>query len=117
MNITHSETYMSIKISAENALFCHKILALIYVSNLCHTVPANLSLPCFPTSVKMATTGRAETQALKNNLQAQLDRLLTQMEDLEELRDEIDADEYEELRDDTAAQLMVCAAADNGSQS
>lgn len=74
----------------------------------------------------MASHGAEETERLKLNVQEQLNRgspllapnlrlpdpplraaagLLTQLQDLEELRDEIDDDEYAEVRNDTLEQL------------
>lgn len=86
---------------------------------------------------KMAGRGQDETKKLKENLEAQLDRLVNQLSDLEEaklvlwccgfsklydacvrallhvsvrpsvpsLREELDADEYEEMKKDTLDQL------------
>ncbi|CAE7476766.1 LZIC [Symbiodinium sp. KB8] len=54
----------------------------------------------------MASHGQKETATLQKNLQAQLDRLLLQLEDLDELREEIDDDEYEEIKRDTKEQLQ-----------
>ena len=42
---------------------------------------------------------------LTKNITETLDRLLTQLEDLEQLRDELDDDEYQEMREDTENQL------------
>ena len=55
----------------------------------------------------MASHGSEETEKLKENLQEQLNRLLTQMSDLEELREELDDDEYEETRKETIDQMQV----------
>jgi hypothetical protein len=74
----------------------------------------------------MASHGKKETEALKHNLQGQLDRLLLQLEvrclvtacyevspphltlqDLDELREEIDDEEYDEIKSDTKEQLQV----------
>jgi hypothetical protein len=49
--------------------------------------------------------GAAETEKLKANIQDQLSRLLQQLQDLEELRDELEDDEYEETRRDTLEQM------------
>lgn len=46
-----------------------------------------------------------ETEKLKQNLEAQLERLVQQLADLEECRDELDADEYEETKEETMEQL------------
>lgn len=51
--------------------------------------------------------GAEETDRLKQNMQDQLTKLLTQLQDLEELRDELDDDEYEETRADTLEQMKV----------
>ena len=42
--------------------------------------------------------GNAETLRLKANIEDQLDRLLTQLQDLEDMREDFDDDEYEEAR-------------------
>ena len=42
---------------------------------------------------------------LTKNITETLDRLLTQLEDLEQLRDELDDDEYQEMREDTENQI------------
>mmetsp|Transcript_51916 Transcript_51916/g.127444 ORF Transcript_51916/g.127444 Transcript_51916/m.127444 type:complete len:189 (+) Transcript_51916:86-652(+) len=49
--------------------------------------------------------GNAENDVLKANVEDQLNRLLSQLEDLEELKDDLDDDEYEETKRDTLAQL------------
>mmetsp|Transcript_14890 Transcript_14890/g.27522 ORF Transcript_14890/g.27522 Transcript_14890/m.27522 type:complete len:196 (+) Transcript_14890:671-1258(+) len=53
----------------------------------------------------MVSRGEAETVRLRTNIEAQLNRLLTQMNDLEELRDELEEDEYTTMKADTLAQL------------
>ena len=53
----------------------------------------------------MASRGDVETNKLKANIEDQLNRLLTQLSDLEEMRDELDADEYEATRKETYEQL------------
>ena len=55
----------------------------------------------------MASHGATETQRLKVNIQDQLNRLLQQLTDLEELRDELDDEEYTETRRDTLEQMEV----------
>ena len=47
----------------------------------------------------------AQTDVLKNNLHAQLDRLLEQLTDLDQTKDDMEADEYKEARQDTVDQL------------
>jgi hypothetical protein len=51
--------------------------------------------------------GKEETERLKANIQDQLNRLIAQLQDLEELRAEIEDDEYEETRKDTLEQMAV----------
>lgn len=53
----------------------------------------------------MFSHGKAENEKLKENLEHQLDRLVEQLSDLEDCRDEIDAAEYQETKDDTMEQL------------
>ncbi|XP_013384806.1 protein LZIC-like [Lingula anatina] len=53
----------------------------------------------------MASRGKAETTKLKQNLEEQLDRLIQQLKDLEECKEDLDADEYEETKNDTIEQL------------
>ena len=47
----------------------------------------------------------AQTDVLRNNLHTQLDRLLDQLADLDQIKGEMDADEYKEARQDTVDQL------------
>jgi hypothetical protein len=51
--------------------------------------------------------GTEETAKLKANIEAQLTRLFMQLEDLEELRAELDDEEYTETRRDTLEQMEV----------
>uniref|UniRef100_A0A8D0C3C5 Leucine zipper and CTNNBIP1 domain containing n=1 Tax=Salvator merianae TaxID=96440 RepID=A0A8D0C3C5_SALMN len=53
----------------------------------------------------MASRGTTETSKLKQNLEEQLDRLVQQLQDLEECKDDLDADEYEETKKETLEQL------------
>uniref|UniRef100_A0A8C9I2Q7 Leucine zipper and CTNNBIP1 domain containing n=1 Tax=Piliocolobus tephrosceles TaxID=591936 RepID=A0A8C9I2Q7_9PRIM len=53
----------------------------------------------------MASRGKTETSKLKQNLEEQLDRLMQQLQDLEECREELDTDEYEETKKETLEQL------------
>eukprot|EP00043_Microstomoeca_roanoka_P004323 m.48974 g.48974 ORF g.48974 m.48974 type:complete len:196 (-) comp12439_c2_seq1:93-680(-) len=60
----------------------------------------------------MASRGAKETDALKKNLEEQLERLMVQLNDLEELRhvdrhviEELDDEEYEETKNETIEQL------------
>eukprot|EP00071_Canis_lupus_P020666 XP_013969397.1 protein LZIC isoform X3 [Canis lupus familiaris] len=59
----------------------------------------------FYLEIKMASRGKTETSKLKQNLEEQLDRLMQQLQDLEECREELDADEYEETKKETLEQL------------
>ena len=52
-----------------------------------------------------ANRGASETEALVVSVQQQLERLTAQLADCEELREELDDDEYEETRADTLAQM------------
>ncbi|XP_077619967.1 protein LZIC isoform X2 [Crocuta crocuta] len=58
-----------------------------------------------PSEIKMASRGKTETSKLKQNLEEQLDRLMQQLQDLEECREELDTDEYEETKKETLEQL------------
>lgn len=49
--------------------------------------------------------GSSETIQLKSNLEGQLDRLVAQLADLEECREELEPDEYDEAKRDTLEQL------------
>ncbi|XP_042199602.1 protein LZIC [Callorhinchus milii] len=53
----------------------------------------------------MASRGKSETSKLKQNLEEQLDRLMQQLQDLEECRDELEPEEYEETKQETLEQL------------
>eukprot|EP01108_Squamamoeba_japonica_P009167 TRINITY_DN8459_c0_g1_i1.p1 TRINITY_DN8459_c0_g1~~TRINITY_DN8459_c0_g1_i1.p1 ORF type:complete len:190 (-),score=74.99 TRINITY_DN8459_c0_g1_i1:16-585(-) len=53
----------------------------------------------------MASRGAAESEQLRSQVEAQLNRLLSQLEDLEELKEDLDEDEYEETKNDTIEQL------------
>jgi len=52
-----------------------------------------------------AAPADAESLKLHAQMRAQLDRLVAQLADLEEARDDLDADEYDEMRSDTLEQL------------
>lgn len=47
----------------------------------------------------------AQTDVLRNNLHTQLDRLLDQLTDLDQIKSDMDAAEYDEARQDTVDQL------------
>ena len=47
----------------------------------------------------------AQTDVLRNNLHTQLDRLLDQLTDLDQIRGDMEATEYDEARQDTVDQL------------
>ncbi|KAL9971081.1 hypothetical protein ACROYT_G023567 [Oculina patagonica] len=53
----------------------------------------------------MTSRGQSETQKLKQNLGEQLDRLVAQLADLEECKEDLDEDEYEETKKETLEQL------------
>jgi uncharacterized membrane protein YgaE (UPF0421/DUF939 family) len=53
----------------------------------------------------MASRGKDETVKLRANIQDQLNRLITQLQDLEELREEMEADEYRETKEETLQQM------------
>lgn len=53
----------------------------------------------------MASRGKSETDKLKQNLEEQLDRLVAQLSDLEEVKEDMDDDEYEETKQETLEQL------------
>ncbi len=46
-----------------------------------------------------------KTDVLRNNLDVQLDRLLDQLADLDQIKNEMDENEYNEARQDTVEQL------------
>jgi len=51
--------------------------------------------------------GTLETAKLKANIQDQLSRLIMQLQDLEDLRAELDDEEYTETKRDTFEQMEV----------
>mmetsp|Transcript_36447 Transcript_36447/g.116820 ORF Transcript_36447/g.116820 Transcript_36447/m.116820 type:complete len:182 (+) Transcript_36447:14-559(+) len=53
----------------------------------------------------MASRGVDETKRLRQSIEKQLNRLLVQLSDLEELREELEDDEYEETRSETMREL------------
>lgn len=53
----------------------------------------------------MASRGTAETAKLRENIESQLTRLLTQLQDLEELRAELDQAEYDSMKQETLAEM------------
>ena len=53
----------------------------------------------------MSSRGKEETERLIENARAQLSRLLTQLQDCEDLKEDLDPEEYEETRADTLQQL------------
>eukprot|EP01031_Cornospumella_fuschlensis_P034899 gene34899-42262_t len=50
--------------------------------------------------------GANETNLLKENIEDQLKRLLTQLEDVESMKEELDEDEYQSTRKETIEQLQ-----------
>uniref|UniRef100_A0A1B6CM10 Beta-catenin-interacting ICAT domain-containing protein n=1 Tax=Clastoptera arizonana TaxID=38151 RepID=A0A1B6CM10_9HEMI len=53
----------------------------------------------------MGSKGQEETKKLKKNLEEQLERLIQQLADLEECKEDMDLEEYEESKADTMDQL------------
>jgi len=53
----------------------------------------------------MASRGTAETAKLRGNIESQLTRLLTQLQDLEELKAELDPAEYDSMKQETLAEM------------
>lgn len=53
----------------------------------------------------MASRGKSETGKLRQNMEEQLDRLMQQLADLEECREDLDDEEYEETKKETLEQL------------
>ena len=53
----------------------------------------------------MTSRGQQETSKLRQNMEDQLDRLMQQLSDLEESKEDLDADEYEETKNETLEQL------------
>lgn len=53
----------------------------------------------------MASRGANETDKLRQNVEEQMQRLLSQLEDLETEKDNLDPAEYKEMYDDTIQQL------------
>lgn len=58
----------------------------------------------------MSSRGQTETQKLKQNLEEQLHRLVAQLADLEECREELEDDEYEDTKNETLEQLKEVGA-------
>lgn len=54
----------------------------------------------------MTSRGSNETLKLKSNIQDQMHRLLTQLQDLDEMKDDLEEDEYNESRADTLQQMQ-----------
>ena len=53
----------------------------------------------------MVSRGEAETQALRQRVNEQLTRLMNQLSDLEENREALDPEEYDQMKQDTLQQL------------
>lgn len=53
----------------------------------------------------MASRGDAETNKLRINIENQLERLMTQLNDLEDMREELDEEEYNTTKQETLDQL------------
>lgn len=52
-----------------------------------------------------SSRGQQETEELIENSRSQLSRLLTQLQDCEDLKEDLDPEEYEETRAETLEQL------------
>ena len=52
--------------------------------------------------------GDSETKKLQTQLQSQLERLLDQLQDLENSKEELDEEEYTDMREDTIEQVRTC---------
>jgi hypothetical protein len=55
----------------------------------------------------MSHRGAEENNQLQRNVEEQLTRLVTQLADCDEFRDDLDDDEYDEFKADTLEQLKV----------
>nr|CAD7255786.1 unnamed protein product [Timema shepardi]CAD7567400.1 unnamed protein product [Timema californicum] len=53
----------------------------------------------------MTSRGQVETEKLRQNMESQLERLVQQLADLEECRDDLESNEYEETKQETMDQL------------
>jgi hypothetical protein len=53
----------------------------------------------------MASRGASETKLLKEKIENQLNRLLLQLEDIEELKEDLDDEEYEITKKETLEQM------------
>jgi hypothetical protein len=53
----------------------------------------------------MSTRGNAENARLRANIEDQMNRLLTQLQDLEDMKSDLEEGEYEESRKDTLMQM------------
>jgi len=53
----------------------------------------------------MASRGKSETGKLVQNMEEQLDRLMQQLSDLEECKDDLEQEEYDETKNETVEQL------------
>ena len=62
----------------------------------------------------MTSRGSAENEKLKQNLNDQLERLVQQLHDLDECKDDLDDEEYEETKKETLDQLQVFAFESDG---
>ncbi len=58
----------------------------------------------------MSVRGKEETARLRKNVEAQLGRLLEQLQDLTDFKDELDEDEWVEMKEDTLEALSEMKA-------
>ena len=54
---------------------------------------------------RSVSRGESETDLLRQNIEQQLSRLLQQLQDLEDLRESLDEDEYRSTKEDTILQM------------
>jgi len=53
--------------------------------------------------------GKQETDQLKKNIEDQLSRLISQLNDLEESKGDLEQDEYEQMKAETHEQACFCS--------
>ena len=53
----------------------------------------------------MGSRGQEETKKLRENLESQLERLIQQLADIEEVKNEMDQSEYNDIKEETLEQL------------
>lgn len=68
-------------------------------------LPLRLPLPMDRRIDRSVSRGESETDLLRQNIEQQLSRLLQQLQDLEDLRESLDEDEYRSTKEDTILQM------------